>query len=50
MTRSAEKLAGHWEARIAANARPIAWGAVARRLLALAAFVFVACSALFGFR
>jgi hypothetical protein len=50
MTRSSEKLAGDWEARIAANTQPIAGGKLVRHALLVVALVVTSWSAIFGFR
>ena len=49
MTRSSEKLAGDWEARIAAAAPPIDWHRIARRAAMLGLLTLIAGTALFGF-
>lgn len=49
MMRSSEKLAGDWEARIAAAAPPIDWLRIARRTAMLALLMLIAGTALFGF-
>ncbi len=49
MTQSIEKLTGDWEARLAANVRPIAWDTFVRRLVNYVTFLLAAGTALFGF-
>ncbi len=49
MTRSSEKLAGDWKARIAAAAPPIDWHRIAGRAAMLGLLTLVAGTALFGF-
>lgn len=49
MTRSSEKLAGNWEARIAAAAPPIDWARIARRATMLSILLLITRTALFGF-
>lgn len=49
MTRSGEKLAGDWEARIVASRMPVPWSKLMRHAAMIVTIVVVSVSALCGF-